>query len=409
MFTLINNQYQIQGLSVEALTFEYGTPTYLYNLDTITERISALKNHLGKYPDTHFLYAIKANYNPHIVRHIIARGFGIDAVSIEEVKMALMCGCAKENIMYTENNISDREMEEVHELGILLNIGSLTRLQRFAKRYPGSDVCVRFNPDVGAGSHESNITGGADSKFGISHEQVDSVPEIAREYGLNVIGIHSHIGSGWLSVDEPLEAMDAILNIANRFRDLKFIDLGGGFGVPYRPEEKPLDLEVLGNAYQQKFSQFCRQYGRDLEMRFEPGRYVVAESGHLLTRVTDKKTSPDGRIFVGTDTGMNQLVRPAMYGSYHPVTNISNPAGALQSCDICGNVCECADYFARDRHIPEARIGDLLSIDVAGAYGMSMASNYQLRALPAEILVADGVATLIRPRQTFEEFITIYN
>jgi len=203
--------------------------------------------------------------------------------------------------------------------------------------------------------------------------------------------------------------MDVILDIARKIPGLRFIDLGGGFGVPYSPSEEAINLAHLGNLFMEKFSRFCGEYGKQLELRFEPGRYVVAESGHLLTRVTDIKPSPNRRIFVGTDTGMNHLVRPAMYGSYHPITNISNPGGVPRTYDICGNVCECADFFARNRRIPEIRIGDLLSIDVAGAYGMSMAGNYQLRGLPAEVLVEDGREQVIRQRQSFNNLLTNYS
>lgn len=412
MYTLNNNQYEIGGIPVLDLIRQFGTPLYIYSEETVLQRITELKTNLGVYPDTRFLYAVKANFNPQIVKTIINEGIGIDTVSIDEVKLALHLGCPKENIMYTESMISDAEMRETHDLGILLNIGSLSRLEKWGRAFPGTEICVRFNPDVGAGSHTTNITAGPDVKFGIAHEQAGEVLNIARRYGLKIIGVHEHIGSGWLDYREALLAMDIIFEIARQIPGLKFVDLGGGFGVPYQPGEKRLDLQKLGLEYNQKFSSFNRAYralhgGTNLQLRFEPGRFFVAESGHLLAEVTTIKPSPNGKIFAGLNTGFNHLVRVAMYGSYHPITNISNPLGRMQKYEVCGNVCESTDIFASARELPEIREGDILSIDIAGAYGMSMAGNYQLRGLPAEVKVNAGQISLIRPRQTFKDLLKI--
>lgn len=403
MYRLSDGQFLIGNLPVMDLVKEYGTPLYLYDQETIRERISELKSKLGVYPQTKFLYAIKANYNPHIVKFIISQGLGIDAVSIEDVKMALFCGAKPEDIMYTENNISDAEMKETQKLGALLNIGSLSRLEKFGQRFPGKNICLRINPEVGAGSHQTNITGGPDSKFGIAYKDFAQAIEISRQYKLNIIGLHQHIGSGWLETKEILRSIPIILQEALHVPSLKFVDFGGGFGVPYRPNQQRLDLAELGKVYAQKFTDFCKKYGRPLELRFEPGRYVVAEAGHLLAQVTTLKDI--GKMIAGLNTGMNHLVRPAMYGSYHPVTNISNPEGKKKKYDVCGNVCESADFFAKSRMIPEIHEGDILSVEVAGAYGMSMASMYQLRPLPPEVLVSGSEHKLIRKRQTFSDIL----
>lgn len=382
---------------------EFGTPLYVYDGQLIHARIDELLSTVGSYTPSKFFYAIKANYNPQIVREIIRRGFGIDAVSIDEVRLALYCGATPGNISFTENNMTDAEMDETVRLGVLINIGSLSRLEKFGQKYPGSNVCIRFNPNVGAASHSTNITGGPGSKFGIDSSQVEEVLALAQKYNLRIIGVHEHIGSGWLTIDEPLLALETILGIATHFPDLQFVDVGGGFGVPYRPQQERLDLVTLGAKIQERFEKFVAKYGRRLELRFEPGRYVVAESGHLLTQVNTVKVSDSGRIFAGTDTGMNHLVRVAMYDSYHPIVNLSNPEGEKKVYDIVGNICESADFFAKDREMNEIREGDFLDIAVAGAYGMSMASHYQFRDVPMEVLVDGEEVRIIRRRESFEE------
>lgn len=446
MYNIQNNQYYIEDIPVLGLAKKYGTPLYIYSRQTILDRINDLKQNLAVYPNTRFLYAVKANYNPAILRTIISEGIGVDTVSIDEVKLALHCGAKPENIMYTESMISDAEMREAHDLGILLNIGSLSRLEKWGAAYPGSEVCVRFNPNVGAGSHTGNITAGPDVKFGIPHEQANEVLQIAQKHNLHIVGIHEHIGSGWLDYNEALLAMDIIFEVARliaQHADLRFIDLGGGFGVPYLPTETRLDLAALGREYARKFTAFNEEYQQirnsadqnhttqnptPLQLRFEPGRYLVAESGHLLAEVTTLKNSPNGKIFAGLNTGFNQLIRVAMYGSYHPITNLNAPPQQSQNSppqnqqnattaspipsndtlipyEICGNVCESTDIFASARPLPKLHEGDILSLDIAGAYGISMASNYQFRSLPAEILISGNTDTLIRRRQTADDLI----
>lgn len=401
--------YKIGNFTAQQIVEKFGTATYVYDFEVIRKHIARLKKYIGVFPNTEFLYAVKANYNPTIIKEIISHDIGIDAVSPEEVKLALYCGCAKEKIMFTENNMTDAEMHEVHGLDVLLNIGSLSRLEKFGKAYPGSRVCVRFNPNVGAASHNTNITGGPDSKFGISYKEVAKVKEIASQYNLQIIGIHQHIGSGWLGLTEPLLALNVILEIAKQFPHLEFIDVGGGFGIPYKPDQTPLDIETLGIEINKRFQVFCDSYGSRVKLRFEPGRYFVAEAGHLLTQVNTLKQSISGKTIVGTDTGMHHLVRVAMYGSYHQIVNASNPEGVEKKYDVTGNICECADFFAKDRMLPEIKEGDILSIENAGAYGLSMATNYQFRALPAEVMVDGDKMELIRRRQTFEDVLAIYN
>jgi len=392
------------------ITKQFPTPFYIYDEKIILDRCQQLKSEIGQYSNTQFLYAIKANPNPHLAKIIIDQDFGIDAVSINEVKMGLHSGCDPEKIMYTENNISDSEMHEAAKLGVLINFNSLTRLKKFGQSYPNSKVCLRFNPNVGAGSHDTNITGGPNCKFGISYKMIPEIKEILAIYNLNLVGIHQHIGSGWLTEKEPLIALDVILDIANQFENLEFIDFGGGFGVPYSPEEKPLDLNNLGKKFNQKMQQFNRDKSNQVKLIFEPGRFPIAESGQLITQVTAVKRMPHEKTFIGTDTGMNHLMRPALYDSYHPIENLSNPEGELETYDVVGNICECADVFAKDRELPHVSENDYLSIQIAGAYGTSMSNLYHLRSIPTELLYTkDGKIKVIRKSQTFEELLNPYS
>lgn len=386
----------------------YGTPVYIYDLQNIREQIKKLKESIGIYPKTKFLYAVKANYNIHLVKEIINQGFGIDAVSPEEVQLGINCGVDPKKIMFTGNNITDSEMIQVHEMGVLLNIDSLSRLEKFGKKYPGSDVCVRFNPNIGGGNHKHNITGGSDTKFGISYLHMNEVLKIVNKYNLRLKGIHEHIGSGWLELDTPLIALNIILEIASKIPGLDFVNIGGGFGIPYHPNQKELDIKNLGKKINEKLIEFYKNYGIKLELRLEPGRYIVCKAGYLLTKVNTIKKNPEGKIFVGTDTGMNQMIRVALYDAYHSIVNLSNKTDKIGYYNICGNVCESSDFFAKDRKMSEIREGDILSIENTGAYGFAMSSNYQFRPLPAEVIVDGNKIILSRRRETFDDLLNRY-
>ena len=387
---------------------EHRTPTYVYDLEKLEKQINKLKKAFT-YPRTKFLYAVKANFNLHLVENIVKNGFGIDAVSPEEAELGIRCGAEHSSIIFTGNNMGDEDMKRAHELKVLLNIDSLSRLKKFGSSYPNSDVCVRFNPDVGAGNHHYNITGGEESKFGISYLQLQDVLKIINIHNLRLVGIHHHIGSGWLNMSSPLSALEIILELASKIQGLDFIDLGGGFGIPYKPDEEELDINRLGNKVSEMFSTFCEKYGKELELRLEPGRYVVAQAGHLLVRVTTIKENPQGKIFVGVDSGMNHMIRVPLYDAYHEIINLSNPNGEQKNYNVCGNVCESSDFFAKDRQLPFVREGDILSIEDTGAYGFAMSSNYQLRARPAEVIIyEDGTTFLSRKRETLKDILSKY-
>ena len=271
-------------------------------------------------------------------------------------------------------------------------------------------ACIRINPDIGDGEHAHVLTAGPLTKFGIHHSQMNEVIAIEEETGIKVVGVHMHIGSNILDTDTFLGAMQVILSVAKELPNLEFIDFGGGIGVPYKEGETPLDLGVIGKQASDVMTTFCAEYGRELELRLEPGRYLVAECGTLYTSVTSVKTNPayDGeepRTFVGCDSGFNHLLRPTLYGSYHPITNVTRPVAEKVVVDVVGNICESGDVFARARAVQDPRVGDILAIGYAGAYGMAMASTYNLRPLPPELMLENGNISIIRKRRTINDLL----
>jgi diaminopimelate decarboxylase len=395
-------------ISMPDLLARFGSPLYVYDLALVRERARALKRCIG-YQPFQPLYALKANPCPALVRTIVAEGFGIDAVSPGEVALALRLGVPPARILFTENNMTDAEMAEARSQGVLINVGSLDRLERLASA-GGREAAVRFNPDVGAGAHEKICTAGPLTKFGVHFSQVDEVAALERRTGLAVVGCHMHIGSGILDAQVYARAMAVILEVAARLPNLRFIDFGGGIGIPYREDQQAVDLAALGAEASALMGAFVRRYGRPLELRLEPGRFLVAEAGTLLTTVTSVKQNPDtpaakGRLYVGCDTGFTHLVRVAMYDAYHRIENLSRRGGPLVEMDVVGNVCESGDVFARARPMPYPVVGDLLALRDAGAYGMAMASTYNTRPLPAEVVIDGDEVRLARRRQTISELL----
>ncbi len=396
------------GISEDHLTEiarDVGTPTYVYDEAIIRRQAERLRQMVAGLP-TKLLYAVKANYHPALLRILRDEGFGFDVVSPGEAALVQDLGTPREDVLYSANNMSDGEMQEAVDRGLLLNIGELSRLERFGETYPGTAVCIRVNPNVGAGHHEHVITAGEDAKFGIAVDDISDIQRIADSHDLTVVGLHQHIGSGILDVDTLWRAMEVLLEAARSFDDLHFINFGGGLGIPYTPNDRPLDPGAVRSTIVPPLQAYQNECARPPIFWFEPGRYLVGECGVLLTTVTTLKET-DARTFAGTDTGLNHLLRPALYDAYHGIYNLSNPEGTLEAYDVTGNICESGDLFARDRQIQEIREDDILTINDAGAYGMSMASYYNLRALPAEVLLsADGTYQTIRARRSTEELLT---
>lgn len=374
---------------------KYGTPLYVYDGNQILNRYKELYEFID-YPKLKILYAMKANYNVGILKLLKKNNAYLDTVSPGEVMLALKLGFTKDEILFTSNNITDSEMNEVQETGVLFNIGAISSLEKYGKSFPGNNVCVRFNPDVYAGENKYVQTAGAITKFGILMSDLDKVLEIAAKYKLKIVGIHEHTGSGIGQTEKVFESMNNLLSIATKenFPDLEFIDFGGGLKVNYTPTAQHIDWKKFGEKVSKVFTEFCKNYGKELYMYFEPGKFVVAESGYLIIEVNTLKNNR-GRLIAGTNSGFNHLIRPLLYGSYHHIENLTNPNGKKYLYDVCGNICESGDCFAEQRELPEIREGDLLVIKTAGAYCYSMGSIYNLRSMPSELLVIDDQEYLI--------------
>ncbi|MCD6471530.1 diaminopimelate decarboxylase [Candidatus Aerophobetes bacterium] len=396
----------IGQIKASEIADKYGTPLYVYNEDTIKRNYKNLIENI-KYPKTEIYYACKANYNLTILKILKGLGAGIDAVSPWEVELSIHIGFSPSKIFFTGNNVTDKEIKYVKEHNVLINIDSLSELKRYGKMYPNSKISVRINPNVGAGHHIHVITGGPNSKFGIYYNRTDEIKQIVSDYNLDIIGVHMHIGSGILEPEPFLLGIKSLLTTAKEFNKLDFIDIGGGLGIPYKPEEKPLNIKKFGQRLTEIFTSYAKKHG-DVSLRLELGRYLVANSGVLITRVNTVKKTPY-KTFIGTDTGFNHLIRPMLYNAYHEIVVVDKMAQEkTQMVNICGNICENGDLFAKDRPMPDIEEGDLLAIMNAGAYGFSMSSNYNFRPLPAEVLVLGNEMKLIRRRETIEDLWRCY-
>ena len=401
----------IDAASTRLLAQQYGTPLYVYSENKIRLNINRLREALQRhYPKTRILYACKANTNLNILKIMRSENVEIDAVSPGEVFLALKAGFKPEEILFTGTSVGEDEMKYLLNEGVRMNIDSLSQMRRLLEAETPEVVSLRVNPEVGAGHHEHVITAGPDVKFGIWESQALEAYRMAQDAGVTRYGIQMHIGSGIMDVANYVKAVKRLLEIAKHIHDsigidFSFIDLGGGIGVPYRPEEKLVDLDSFVGTLFGFIKEKLDEFGLGMpEIWIEPGRFIVAESGVLLTRVTTLKSSP-GKTFIGVDAGFNTLIRTAMYGSYHHILNAGGMNNHPQNYDVYGPLCESGDLFARDRPIPEVNEGDLLAIMNAGAYGFSMASNYNSRPKPAEALVMAGESRLIRERETMSDLL----
>jgi diaminopimelate decarboxylase len=384
----------------------FGTPTYVYFEQVIVDRIQSLKKHLDGLP-LELLYAMKANHAVPVMNRIRKEGLGIDAVSPAELLLAIELGFPVQKILFSANNMTDDEMHFAKKKGAILNVGELSRLEKLGMAYPGCDVCVRLNPQIGAGHHEHVITAGTESKFGIPVEQIDEIHAISQKYDLHIRGLHQHIGSGILDTDTLWSAINVMLNASLTFERLEFINMGGGLGIPYRADESGIPMDEFAAKIVAPLKRFISNHpSNKLQIWFEPGRFFTAECGVLLATVNTIKNT-EHITFAGVDSGMNHLVRPAMYGAFHEVVNLSNPSGPLEKYDIVGNICESADFFAKGRMIQKLSEGDVVAVLDTGAYGMSMANTYNMRSLPAEVFVtAEKAQTILfRKRNTPEEIV----
>lgn len=393
----------MQGVDLEDLTGEFGTPLYVYDASVIKAQFDRLQAAF-KGVDLKVKFACKSLTNLSILKVLRSYGSELDCVSIQEVQLGLKAGYSKEQILYTPNCVSFDEIKEAVELGVMINLDNISILEQFGNEFHGNvPVCIRLNPHIMAGGNKKISTGHADSKFGISIYQMAHILKVVSTYNLNVVGLHMHTGSDILDAEVFLRASDILFDAAKNFANLQFIDFGSGFKVAYKDGDITTDIEEVGNKLSEAFIQFCDRYGRKLEMWFEPGKFLVSESGVFLTKTNVVKTTP-ATVFAGVDSGLNHLIRPMMYDAYHEIVNLSNTSGTKRVYTVVGYICE-TDTFGLDRKLSEVKEGDILAFKNAGAYGFSMASNYNSRLRPAEVLIYEGKAHLIRKREEFEDLV----
>ena len=381
----------------------YGSPVYVYDAQKIASQYNRLTNAFVSVPKLRINYAMKALSNISILKLMKDLGAGLDTVSIQEVQLGLLAGFNPQQIIFTPNGVSMDEIEEAMRLGVQLNIDNLSFLEQFGTQHPEIPVCIRINPHVMAGGNSNISVGHIDSKFGISIHQIPHILRIVENTKMHINGIHMHTGSDILDIDVFLYAAEILFETAKHFKDLQFIDFGSGFKVPYKEGDIQTNIEELGERLSSRFADFCKEYGRNLTLAFEPGKFLVSEAGYFLVKVNVVKQTTS-TVFAGIDSGFNHLIRPMFYGANHYIENISNPEGKKRFYSVVGYICE-TDTFASNRQIAEITEGDILCFHNAGAYCYTMASNYNSRLRPAEVLWQNGEAKLIRKAETFEDLL----
>jgi len=392
---------KIGGISILSLCEKYDTPLYVYDTAKMQYQYERLV-HAFKGSNLKIKYACKALTNTSILKVFKSFGAGLDTVSIEEVEIGLRAGFKPAEIVYTPNSVSIDEIKRAVEFGVHVNIDNISILEQFGHIYGNTvPVCIRINPHILAGGNAKISTGHIDSKFGISIYQLRHVERVVASTHLKINGLHMHTGSDILDVDVFLRGADMLLETAQHFKDLEFIDFGSGFKIAYKPNDIQTDVEAFGKQLTKRFNEFCKEYGRDLELWFEPGKFLVSESGYFLTKANVIKQTT-ATVFVGVNSGFNHLIRPMFYDSYHHIVNVSNPNGTPRIYTVVGYICE-TDTFAWDRRISEVREGDVLCFLNAGAYGFTMSSNYNSRPRPAEVMIHGGKDYLIRKRETVDD------
>jgi diaminopimelate decarboxylase len=393
----------MQPKELLALAEEFGNPLYVYDAAIIEQQYHRLTTAFSKVPTLRINYAMKALSNVTILKLLKNLGSGLDTVSFQEVQLGLYAGFTPDKIIFTPNGVSFEEIEEVAKLGVQINIDNLSVLEHFGTKYPKVPVCIRINPHVMAGGNQNISVGHIDSKFGISIYQIPHIIRIVENTKMHINGIHMHTGSDILDIEVFLYAAEILFDAAKNFKELDFLDFGSGFKVPYKKGDIETNIEELGKKLTRRFLAFEKEYGRELTLAFEPGKFLVSEAGYFLAKVNVIKQTTS-TVFAGIDSGFNHLIRPMLYGSQHSIENISNPKGKERFYTVVGYICE-TDTFANNRKIAEIHEGDTLCFRNAGAYCFTMASNYNSRFKPAEVLWKDGKGHLIRERETMEDIL----
>jgi diaminopimelate decarboxylase len=399
----VENNIAMLPKELVSLAEEFGSPLYVYDAEKIASQYQRLTSAFSKVERLRINYAVKALSNIAILQLLKQIGSGLDTVSIQEVQLGLYAGFSPERIIYTPNGVSFEEIEEAAALGVQINIDNLSVLEHFGTKHPKIPVCIRINPHVMAGGNSNISVGHIDSKFGISIHQMPHILRIVENTGMHINGIHMHTGSDILDIEVFLYAAEILFEAATHFKTLDFLDFGSGFKVPYHKGDIETNIEEFGKKLSKRFNAFEKEYNRPLTLTFEPGKFLVSESGFFLAKVNVVKQTTS-TVFAGVDSGFNHLIRPMLYGSQHFIENISNPKGKERFYTVVGYICE-TDTFANNRRIAEIKEGDILCFRNAGAYCFSMASNYNSRYKPAEVLWKDGKGILIRERETFDDLI----
>jgi diaminopimelate decarboxylase len=397
---MINQEINEQLLQIAQT---YDAPVYVYHAETIIKQFNKLVNAF-KPLNIKIKYACKALNNSAILQLLKQQGSGLDTVSINEVHLGLNAGFLPNEIIFTPNCVGFEEIEQAVELGVHINIDNISILEQFGSKYGHSvPCCIRLNPHILAGGNSKISTGHIDSKFGISVYQLRHVLRVVKSHNIHVNGLHMHTGSDILDAGVFLQGAEILFDAAKDFTELDFIDFGSGFKVAYKPNDITTDIEELGKSLSNRFTEFCKEYGKDLELWFEPGKFLVSESGYFLVKANVIKQTT-ATVFVGVNSGLNHLIRPMLYDSYHHIVNLSNPKGKERIYTVVGYICE-TDTFAWDRKLNEVSEGDILCFLNAGAYGITMSSNYNARFRPAEVLIYNNQAHIIRKRETMADII----
>ena len=399
----VNGRYRIGGVDVLDLIDQHAAPLYVYDAARMKQQYARISTAFSGVKRLRINYACKALSNLNVLRLFQQLGSGLDTVSIQEVELGLMAGFDPHDILFTPNCVGLEEVNLAVDKGVRMNIDNISILEQFGDQHRGIPVCIRLNPHIMAGGNSKISVGHIDSKFGISIHQLPHVLKVVQALDLRIEGLHMHTGSDILDAQVFLQGVEILLRAAEDFPDLDYIDFGSGFKVPYKEGGIATDIEDLGQRLTQRFNDFCARYGRDLELMFEPGKFLVSEAGTFLVRTNVVKTTP-ATVFAGVDSGLNHLIRPMFYDAYHHITNVSNPGGKARIYTVVGYICE-TDTFGINRQLAEVREGDILAMANAGAYSFMMASNYNSRYRPAEVMILDGEAHLIRRRETMEDLL----
>ena len=400
--TLSENGYEVAGFPLLELAQTFGVPLFVYDAQRLENQYRRMVDSM-KVPNLKVNYACKALTSQAILKLMHKLGAGLDTVSIQEIELGIKAGFSPNDIIFTPNSVSFDEIEKALEIGVKINIDNIETLEYLGHKHDNHPYCIRINPHIMAGGNNNISVGHIDSKFGISIHQMPLVERIVKTLGINIEGVHMHTGSDILDVNVFLIASEILFEQAKKFPNLQYIDLGSGFKVKYKEEDYETDMEELGEKISAKFNAFCEEVGKNLTLMFEPGKYLVSQAGYFLakTNVVKQTTST---VFVGVDSGFNHLIRPMFYNAHHDIVNVSNPHGNPKIYTVVGYICE-TDTFGWNRKMNEVRREDILCFKNAGAYCYSMASQYNSRLRPAEVLLYEGKALLIRRRETLDDLL----